>query len=107
MKALRCSTVSVICGLAFGIVAVWSSAAPRTINAAALRGGDRYWCNCTEGGTCKGTYTGCTSGYLARCHTGSGTDKWCKDLDQYGGTCAGGTECDQNSDNVEEQDCYS
>jgi hypothetical protein len=109
MKILTFKRLLLVFGLVLGVMTVWSSAAPKTVDGIGFHGaGNIKWCNCTEAGTCSGTYTGCTNGYLARCHTGSGTDDWCNtDTGSTGGSCKGDDRCDDNSDDVKEQDCYS
>lgn len=72
MKVFTLARVSVVCGLALGVMAVWSSAAPGMVDAITLRGaGCTAFENCVEAGSCEGTYAGCTSGSLQKCHTGA------------------------------------
>jgi hypothetical protein len=107
MKILTFKRLSLVLGLALGIMTIWSSASPGDVDDIALRGAG--WCyeNCTEAGTCSGTYDGCESGYLAKCHTGSEDDEMCKYTGSKGGTCEGSTACDRNSNAVREETCYT
>lgn len=111
MKILTCKRLLLVLGLALGVMTVWSSAAPKTVDGIGFHGaGEIKKCHCVEKGTCSHDYSGCESGWLPKCAGGDddSDEHWCNtDTGSTGGSCEGTSECDENSDDEVEQNCHS